>query len=400
MKRVDVGGILAPAGFRAGSAACGIKTTPGKLDVALVLSDAPAAAAGTFTTNKFAAAPVHWSRGILPSDSIRAVVINAGNANACTGDQGRRDTEETAALVAELVGCRPEAVCVASTGIIGHPMPMPKLRRGVCSAFEALHANDGAAANAALAIMTTDTVPKVCAVEAETPAGTFRVAGMAKGSGMIAPNMATMLAVVTTDAAIDAATLDAATRRLTERTFNRVTVDGDCSTNDSLFVLANGAAGVGIPAQGPLHASFCAALEEVLADLCRKIARDGEGATRLVEVTVSGATAEADAVRAARAVGDSLLFKCAVAGGDPNWGRIVCALGYSGADVRPSDTTVHIGGICVMRAGTPTEEDATAAMREAEVRVEIDLGRGEHEATVLGCDLTHGYVTINADYHT
>jgi glutamate N-acetyltransferase/amino-acid N-acetyltransferase len=398
IERIDNGGIHTPAGFRIGSAACGIKTTPGKQDVALILCDGPASAAGTFTTNLFAAAPVQWCRSILPAADLRAVAVNAGNANACTGEQGHRDTARTAELVARMADCRPRQVAVASTGIIGHPLPMDRLEAGLRDAFGALDTGAERARQAERAIMTTDTVPKATAVRVQTPAGTYHVGGMAKGSGMIAPNMATMLAFVTTDAALPHNVLQQVAGRVTERTFNRVTVDGDTSTNDSLLVLAGGASCVRVDAE--LLGTFEQALETVLTDLCRMIARDGEGANRLIEVCVSGADTEHDAVQVARAVGESLLFKCAAAGGDPNWGRIVCAAGYSGANIVPETTTVHLGSVCVVRGGTPTGKDASAPMQAEEVVVRIDLGQGEAEARVLSCDLTKKYVEINAEYHT
>ncbi|MFW6189665.1 MAG: bifunctional glutamate N-acetyltransferase/amino-acid acetyltransferase ArgJ [Planctomycetota bacterium] len=399
MEKIEGGGVLTAQGFRAGAARCGMKQAEGEPDVALVVSDEPAAAAGVFTTNRFAAAPVRWCRRRLPTEQARAVVVNAGNANACTGEQGRRDVRATAELVGELAGCAPEAVCIASTGIIGHPLPMDRLTDGVRAAWDNLTGQKSGADLAARAIMTTDTRPKACAVASETGGISFRVGGMAKGAGMIAPHMATMLCVITTDVAIPAELLRETVREVADCTFNRVTVDGDTSTNDSALVLAGGASGAAA-APGAGLGRFTEALEAVMADLSARIARDGEGATKLLEVRVGGARSPADAERAARAVGESQLVKCAVYGGDPNWGRIVCALGYSGAQVEPEATSVRIGDVCVFEQGKPTGRNATEQMAAERVVFEIDLGQGRATATVLSCDLTEEYVRINAEYHT
>ncbi len=388
MERIPDGTILTPAGFRAGAARCGIKTAEGQPDVALIVSDGPAAAAGVFTRNRFAAASVVWNKQRLPADGLRAVVANAGNANACTGQQGVRDVRATAELTAELVGCAPEAVCVASTGIIGHPLPMERLTEGVRAAAAALSSEAEAARLAARAIMTTDTHPKSAAVRAEIGGVPFSVGGIAKGSGMIAPNMATMLCFVTTDAAVPPLHLQAALREAADRTFNRITVDGDSSTNDCIIVLAGGASGAQVGEDGAGSEQFAAALEAVLSDLATQVAGDGEGATKLIEVRVEGALTPHDADRAARAVAESQLVKCAVYGGDPNWGRVLCAVGYSGAQARLECTSIYLGPSCVLENGTPTGADASAAVRGERVVVRVDLGLGEWEAEILTCDLT------------
>lgn len=394
------GGILSAAGFRAGAGRGGIKRAEGLADVALIVSDGPAAAAGAFTTNRFAAAPVAWCRRILPSRDVRAIVANSGNANACTGEQGAADAEAMARTVAGLIGCRPEQVCVASTGVIGHPLPMDKIDDGILAAHANLSGRAEAARAAELAIMTTDTRPKAAAVRSSIGGKAFCVGGMAKGSGMIAPQMATMLAFVTSDASVEPRLLDQVLREAVAETFNRITVDGDTSTNDTVLALAGGASGVRVVPEGAELDAFREAVHAVLADLAEQVVTDGEGATKLVEVQVTGGASDRDAERAARAVAESQLFKCAVYGGDPNWGRVVCAVGYSGAAVEPRLVTAHIGDTCVFRGGVPTNVDAAGQMRGPRVTVRIDLGLGQGRATVWTCDLTERYVQINARYHT
>jgi len=394
------GGVLAAAGFRTGSSRCGIKTAEGEPDVALIVSDGPASAAGMFTTNKFAAAAVKWDRHLLPAEGIRAVVVNSGNANACTGRQGDADVQACASLVAELVGCGPEQVCVASTGIIGHPLPMAELMEGIRAAHTALSPESQAARAAERAIMTTDTQPKSTAVRSEIQGTAFHVGGMAKGAGMIAPHMATMLAFVTTDAAVPAPLLQQAVRAAVDRTFNRITVDGDSSTNDTVIVLASGASGAEVQEDGAGLREFEEALRATCQELSLRIVADGEGATKVIEVAVSGAADQRDADLAARAVAESQLVKCAAYGGDPNWGRIVCALGYSGAEVTSESCSINIGHTCVLDNGTRTGGDAARDMEGRRIAIAIDLGLGAGEARVWTCDLTDEYVRINAQYHT
>jgi len=400
MDKLENGGILSAAGFRVAASRAGIKSAEAEPDVALIVCDGPAVAAGVFTQNRFAAAPVLWDKELLPADDMRAVVVNSGNANACTGEPGKADVRTCAATVAQMLGCRPEQVCVSSTGIIGHPLPMDKLVPGIRTACDGLSDQPEAAAMAARAIMTTDTRPKTCAVRAEVDGVPVHVGGMAKGSGMIAPNMATMLAYVTTDAAVPAALLQQALRDATDDTFNRITVDGDSSTNDSVIALASGASGAEVSDATGGVAAFREALHAVMADLSLQIVRDGEGATMCVAVHVHGARTPEDAHRVARTVAESQLFKCAVYGRDPNWGRIVCAVGYSGVDIAPEKVSVHIGQTCVLNCGAPTHADAAAEMQGEDVTVRIDLGAGAAESRVWTCDLTDGYVRINAEYHT
>lgn len=400
MEIIENGSILSAAGFRAGAARCGIKKADGQPDVALIVCDGPASGAGVFTTNSFAAAAVRWNRERLPADDVRAVVVNSGNANACTGERGERDVRRCAELVAELVECAPEQVCTASTGIIGHPLPMDRLEGGIREAHSRLSARPDDARSAELAIMTTDTRPKAAAVRSAVGGEPFHVGGMAKGAGMIAPHMATMLAFVTTDARVPAADLREFTREAAEDTLNRISVDGDSSTNDTALVLASGRSGVPVACDGPGAEEFRQALHAVMDSLALQMVRDGEGATKLIEVAVSGAADAEAAHRVARAVAESQLVKCAAYGADPNWGRIVCAIGYSGAAVRPERTSVHIGPVCVFRQGMPTGQDATGPMQAESIRVRIDLGMGAARCTVRTCDLTEQYVRLNAEYPT
>ncbi len=408
MEWVDDGSVTTPAGFRVGSARCGIKTTPDQPDVALIVSDEHADVAGSFTTNRFASPAVRWSRRRVPASDIRAVTVNAGIANACTGRRGEQNVEETAELTAELVQCRPHQVLVASTGHIGTQLPMERLRGGIRDAFGQLAAGVEAARAAERAIMTTDTRPKACAVRAALDGAPFHVGGMAKGAGMICPHLATMLCFITTDAAVPADMLQEALIGAVRRTLNRLTVDGDSSTNDTVLALASGASEAAVGRDGGGLEAVAEALEDVLGRLALLIASDGEGASKLLTVRVSGAASEQDAERAARAIAESPLVKCAVYGADPNWGRVVCALGRCGARLDSSATVVRIGDVTVFDASRQDDPGASPeAMQQAaehlrgpEVRIRADLGAGQAEATVLGCDLTEDYVRINAHYHT
>ena len=401
MKILEEGSVTSPRGFRAGAVYAGLKTPgPGKLDLALLVSDVPGRAAGVFTQSRAAAAPVLLDRERLRAGVAQAVIVNAGNANASTGAQGRRDAAEMARLAAQRLGLDPSLVLVASTGVIGVPLPRELVRAGVARIEPT---RDGGHA-AARAIMTTDTRPKEIALEFELSGATVRIGGMAKGAGMIHPNLATMLAFITTDAAVDASFLQAALRAAAERSFNQVTVDGDTSTNDSVIVLANGLAGHPLVVSGSAAAAtFQEALEAVCVHLAKEIARDGEGATRLIEVTVRGAVSDAEARLAARTVAGSQLFKAAVYGGDPNWGRIIAALGRSGAELDQDRVDAYLGDVPVARAGQPLDFDrpaASAALKEPVVRVLVDLHLGPGVGTAWGCDLTEEYVRINSEYTT
>jgi len=396
------GGITAPAGYRAAGLHCGIKKN-GKPDLALIVSDAPSTyAAGLFTTNLAKAAPVLVSQRHLAGNGggARAIVTNSGCANACTGPQGMADAEEMAGLAATALGLESQQVLVASTGVIGVNLHMPSLRAGVPAAAAALTCEGGA--GAARAIMTTDPFPKEAGVEVTTDVGSFRVGGMAKGSGMIEPRLATMLGYLTTDAAADPTLLQRALADACRYTFNAITVDGEPSTNDCVFAMANGMSGVVID-EG-LYPALVEGFRQVAHELALGIVRGGEGATKLVAVTVTGAETDADAWMAARAVANSPLVKTAVHGADPNWGRLVAASGRSGAAFVMDRARVRIGSLVLFENGRPFDERAAEAsdyLKGTTLDIEVNLGTGgTHSATVWTCDLTADYVKINAEYRT
>ena len=402
MLKEVAGGVTFPKGFKASGVKGGIKKN-GKEDIALVLSTVDAIWAGRFTTNKFPAAPVVVSRKALKNISGRAVVLNAGCANACTGEQGLDDAQNTAGEVASLLDIAPEAVVVASTGVIGVPLPMGKLSAGVRQAVAELSEFGGE--KASQAIMTTDTFAKTCGYVVDVGGSSVRFGGMAKGAGMICPNMATVLAVVTTDAAVSPDVLQKALTDAVEVSFNRITVDGDMSTNDMLVVLANGMAGNPqvTSAEGPAYEAFAAGLAAAALNLAKKVAKDGEGATKFIEIEVQGALDEADAKKAGMAIANSPLVKTAFFGQDPNWGRILAAAGYSGAALDPEKTNLMIGGVQIAAGGLRADFDDKAlrsVMAEREIKVVIDLGVGAAAATVYTCDMSYEYVKINGEYTT
>ena len=402
------GGVCASLGFKAAAVHAGFQPDPNRLDLAMVVADEPAAVAGVFTTNVFCAAPVTVDREhIAASGYARAFVANTKYANAATGKPGLESAYKTAELAAQILDCPAEQVLVASTGIIGQHLSMETMAQGLPEVAARLgrdlELNDHACARA---IMTTDTKPKRSAVAWRDASGAlYHVGGMCKGSGMISPNMATMICLITTDAPVAPAVLDCALRAAVGVTFNRVTVDSDTSTNDTCVVMASGAAG-GQPieqAAGERYEAFAAALLEVCSCLARQIAADGEGATRLVNVTVMGAVSDAEAELAARTVATSPLVKTAVAGHDANWGRIAAALGRSGAKFDQYDVDIDILGIPVCRGGLVVDFDEQEALRrfeEPQVDIVCDLGAGQGMASIWTCDLTHGYITINADYRS
>ena len=396
------GGVTAPSGFRASGLHCGIKAS-GKPDLSLIVSNTPASAAGVFTVNLAKAAPVYLCQDHLKSSrgSAIAIVTNSGCANACTGPQGTADAKEMAQVTAKAIGCREDHVLVASTGVIGVNLKMDKIRAGVPQAVAALATDGGAAA--ARAIMTTDPFPKEYAVEVDTKLlGTFRVGGMCKGSGMIEPRMATMLGYLTTDAAVEPELLQRAVTEAARYTFNAITVDGEPSTNDCVFALANGASGVTIN-EGHYRV-FVEALRTVAHELALGIVRGGEGATKLIAITVTGAASDADAWMAARAIANSPLVKTAVHGGDPNWGRLIAAAGRSGAQFVLDGARVQIGSLVLFENGRPFDELAPKAadyLMGKDLAITVDLGAGgSHSATVWTCDLSAEYVKINAEYRT
>ena len=404
LEHVD-GGVCAPKGFRASSASAGFFAGDDRDDIAVVIADAAAdeaSCAAVFTQSAFAAAPVRVSREVLEAGRARAVILNAGNANAATGEEGVAAAREVGSLAAWRLGLEPDEVFVASTGVIGVPLVLEGFHRAMPSLLGGLSTDGGHAA--ARAIMTTDTRPKECAVRFMAGGVTYSVGGMCKGSGMISPDMATMLAVITTDAPVDADVLQSELKGAVDLSFNRVTIDSDTSTNDSVFLLSSGAAGgIRIGKSGAAQVAFRAALRAVCDDLARQIAADGEGATKLVTVTVSGAASDTDADRAARAVADSPLVKTAIAGRDCNWGRVAAALGKSGASFDQRGVDIDFLGLAVCRGGLAqgfSEEMAKRRFEEDEVAIDIDLHAGDASARIWTCDLTHDYVSINADYRT
>ena len=394
------GGVTAPQGFRAAGVASGIKAKG--LDLALVVSEPRASAAAVFTTNRAKAAPVLVSQRHLAESrgQAAALVVNSGCANACTGSEGLQHAEAMAAATAAVIGCAPANVLVASTGVIGVKLPMDRVAGGIRQAATALATSGGA--NAARAIMTTDPFPKEASVEIVSPAGSFRVGGMAKGSGMIEPNMATMLGFLTTDAAASSSLLQRALKAAADSTFNAISVDGECSTNDTVFALANGASGVTLTDRD--YTLLVEALRLVCEPLAVGIVRGGEGATKLVTVRVTGATSDADARRAARAIANSPLVKTAIHGGDPNWGRLVAVAGRSGSDFVLEGAAVRIGPVELFSAGMPHDDLAPKAaeyLKGTELTVAVDMGTGGSGTSQMWtCDLSAEYVRINAEYRT
>jgi len=402
--------LLSPRGFRAAGVAAAIKTT-GKADVGILTCEQPAAAAAVFTTNKVFAAPVQVGREHIAGGKLRAIVVNAGNANACTGAQGLRDANRMCALTGKLLACEPELVLPSSTGIIGHLMPMDKVERGIAAAAAALGDSHEHALNFAEAILTTDLKRKSAAVEFKLGKQTVRLAGVCKGSGMIGPRMslagppaphATMLAYLTTDAKIAAPLLRKLVAAASDRSFNAVTVDDHTSTNDTAVLMASGRSEARVDSPKAVRA-FTSALTEVCQSLAYQIAADGEGATKVVAVHVRSATTDKAAQAIARAIANSLLVKCAMHGNDPNWGRIVSAAGLAGVPFDPDRATLSLQGTTVFRNGRPLPFDAeklSALLKSPDVKVELTCRLGSAEATCWTCDLSREYITINADYHT
>jgi glutamate N-acetyltransferase / amino-acid N-acetyltransferase len=395
------GGVATPKGFRAAGVSAGIKAKPGALDLALLISDQPATAAAVFTTNLAQAAPVIVSREHLSRSGgvAQAVVVNSGCANACTGDAGLRDARTMTADTARLVGCPVEHVLVASTGVIGVALPMDKIQNGLPVAFHALGASGGSLA--AQAIMTTDPFPKEAAARVGINGREITIGGMAKGSGMIEPMMATMLAFVTTDAGIPGPLLERALREVVNDTFNAITVDGDSSTNDCVMIFANGASGVTVDEHS--YDAFTDALRSVCLRLALGIVRGGEGATKLVTVNVTGATSPAEARKAAKAIANSLLVKTAIHGGDPNWGRLIAVAGRAGVGFDLNGAQVMIGPIVLFKDGRPYDDaapEAASYLKNTDIVITVGLGVGSASSTVWTCDLSAEYVRINAEYRT
>ena len=392
------GGVTAPEGYMASGVASGIKKKG--LDLAVLFSTQPATAAGVFTQNLVQAAPVVLSRENLRLSRCRsrAILINSGCANACTGVQGKKDAAASARKLAALLKIEPEQTLIASTGVIGACLPMPKMLDGIDAAVSALNPEGGH--DAAHAIMTTDTKEKIVAFEGEINGKTVRIGGMAKGSGMIHPNMATMIGVITTDVKVSNGELRRVLQRATERTFNCLTVDGDTSTNDTVFIMANGASGAAANDTKTL-AAFEKGLRLVCEELAKSIARDGEGATKFVEITVKGAADFKSARKVAKTIAHSPLVKTALFGQELNWGRILCAVGYSKVKLDPEKVTLRINGIPIFSKGKPvasTRAKAEEAIKKRDIMIEVELSEGTESATVWTCDLSREYVNINASY--
>jgi glutamate N-acetyltransferase/amino-acid N-acetyltransferase len=381
--------VTSPRGFRAAGVAAGIKAS-GDPDLAVVINDGPSdAAAGVFTANRVQAAPVLWTRQVVRGGRVRAVVLNSGGANACTGPAGFADTHHTAERLAKVLSASAGEIAVCSTGLIGERLPMDRLLPGLDDVVAAASAGGGEAA--ADAIRTTDTVPKQCRVSGPG----YTIGGMAKGAAMLSPALATMLAVLTTDADLSAAQLDTALRQATAVTFDRLDTDGCMSTNDTVLLLASGASGV-----RPGPGVFTALLTTACADLARQMQLDAEGAGKAIDIEVTGAASEDDAVMAGRAVARCDLLKCAIGGEDPNWGRVLAAVGTTAAVFEPDQLSVAINGVWVCRDGSAAQDRSTVDLGSRDVTITIDLAAGEHRATIRTTDLTAAYVNLNAEYST
>jgi glutamate N-acetyltransferase/amino-acid N-acetyltransferase len=394
--------LIVPTGFRAAGVKAGIKPSGG-LDVAVLVADGPCSAAGTFTLNRVAAAPVQWGRPLVPADSIRAVVVNAGNANAATGAVGLENVRRTAEHAANRLGCRPEHILVASTGVIGHQLPMDRLLDGLDRALDAASAEESGFRDASQAILTTDTRPKVVSRQASLGGGNVNLLGLAKGAAMIGPNMATMLGFLLTDAPVSPGALQGILSEAVDHSFNCISVEGHTSTNDTVFLLARAPEGAE-PLQGGDLKAFAALVREVCIDLARMIPDDGEGATHLITIDVEGARTPDEAHALAKAVADSPLVKTAIHGGDPNWGRIVSAAGYAGVPFEESELSLCLNGDWLYRDGVPLPFDAanvSAALKaQRETKIRLVLTQGTAAVRFWTCDLSAEYIRLNADYTT
>lgn len=401
MIKKDTQGVTFAKGFTAAGVKAGIKKS-GNLDVAVIYTKTQAVVAGTFTQNKVAAAPVYVSKEVVATGTAHAIVANAGCANACTGQQGLDDAHKMAQIAADELGVNADDVIVGSTGVIGVNLPMDKLEAGIKDAVANL-STDGSG-NAGRAIITTDTHSKSVTCEFELSGKTVRMGAIAKGSGMIRPNMATMLCYITTDIAIDQALLQKAVSGCVEKSFNMISVDGDMSTNDMVIVLANGEANnAKITEENADYQIFFDKLMMLCTELAKQIAADGEGASKFLTINVKGAKSFADAKTVGMAIANSPLVKTAFFGEDPNWGRVICAVGYSGADMVPEKTVVKFGGITIFANGTGATYDEKAlahVMKEKDIVIDIELNMGQEDATVWSCDLSYEYVKINGEYHT
>lgn len=399
------GNIIAPKGFKTGSVHCGLKKNMRNHDIGIIFSEHPCKASALFTTNQIVAAPIKLSRSVVKNGSAHAIVVNSGNANACTGKKGEKDAETMAILTSKHLNIKPDEVIVASTGIIGHHLPMAKIRSGIRKSFEQLGNKNFHAVNIAKAIMTTDLVPKHIAVKTKIGGKEVTIGAIAKGSGMISPDMATMFCFITTDAAISLNTLRSCIKRSTESSFNQITVDGHMSTSDMVAILANGMASnrtITSSSKNDL-ALFQKALDYVTLNMAKEIVKDGEGATKFVQIEIHEAKSISDAKKIARTIAESPLVKTAINGEDPNWGRIVSAAGYAGVALEESKLKLSVNKITIYKKGlpvTPAPKRLSNVMKKNEIIIQLYLGTGNKSTTLWTCDLSKEYVKINADYHT
>jgi glutamate N-acetyltransferase / amino-acid N-acetyltransferase len=405
MIKVVSGGITAPNGFKAGSVHCGLKRSIKNHDIGIIVSEKPCKAAALFTTNQIVAAPIKYSRKIVKKGIVQAIVVNSGNANACTGERGYKDAETMARLTAKHLNISPDKVIVASTGIIGRPLPMKKIRSGIKKASVVLGKRHVNAANISMAIITTDTVPKHIAVKTRISGKEVTIGAIAKGSGMISPKMATMFCFITTDASISLNTLRSCIKKSVEHSFNQITVDGHMSTSDIVAILANGTAHNRTITfkSGNDTRSFQKALDYVTLCMAKAIVIDGEGATKFIQVDINEAKTKLDAKRIARTIAESPLVKTAINGEDPNWGRIISAAGYAGVKLDESRIKLLINKVLIYKNGLPVipvPRKLLSEMKKKEIKIQLYLGMGGNSTTFWTCDLSKEYIKINAEYHT
>ena len=399
------GNIIAPKGFKAGSVHCGLKRNKRNHDIGIIFSEQPCKAAALFTTNQIVAAPIKQSRKVVKNGMAHAIVVNSGNANACTGKKGEKDAETMALLTSKHLNIKPDEVLVASTGIIGHHLPMEKIKSGINKSAEGLGNQNAHAINIAKTIMTTDLVPKHIAVKTKIGGKDVIIGAIAKGSGMISPNMATMFCFITTDAAISLDTLRSCIKKSTGTSFNQITVDGHMSTSDMVAILANGMANnrtITSSTKSDL-ALFRKALDYVTLNMAKEIVKDGEGATKFIHVEIHEAKSISDAKKIARTIAESPLVKTAINGEDPNWGRIVSAAGYAGVTLDESKLKLSVNKITIYKKGLPVmpaPKRLSSVMKKKEITILLQLGMGNKSTTLWTCDLSKEYVSINADYHT
>ncbi len=405
MINIITGNIVAPKGFKAGSVHCGLKRNKRNHDIGIIFSEQPCKAAALFTTNQIVAAPIKQSRNVVKNGTAHAIVVNSGNANACTGKKGEKDAETMALLTSRHLNIKPDKVIVASTGIIGHHLPMAKIKSGISKSSERLGNQNTHSIHIAKAIMTTDLVPKHIAVKTKIGGKEVTIGAIAKGSGMISPDMATMFCFITTDAAISLNTLRSCLKQSTGRSFNQITVDGHMSTSDMVAILANGMAhnrNITFSSKSDL-ALFQKALDYVTLNMAKAIVKDGEGATKFIQIEIHEAKSVSEAKKIARTIAESPLVKTAINGEDPNWGRIVSAAGYAGVTLDESKLNLSVNNVTIYKKGlpvTPAPKKLDSVMKKKEITIQLHLGMGNKSTTLWTCDLSKEYVSINADYHT